>query len=81
MTLYQVVLNKVDDRTPIFQTRAEAVALIRKYATHMKNRGRCEIIEDQEDRFSAIWGGWEEKTSTMWIREVEAGKIPIGWVW
>lgn len=81
MTLYQVVLNKVDDRSPIFQTRAEAEVLVRKYANHVKNRARCEVIDDRADRFTAIWGGWQESETTMWIREVEVGKVPTVWTW
>ena len=78
MNLYQVVLNKIDDRSPIFQTREEAQALVRKYATYMKRRG-CQVIKEEPDHFSAIWGGWSEHQNIMWIREIQVGKIPDSW--
>ena len=78
MTLYQVVLNKIDDRSPIFQNREEAIAMVRGYRNYMVRRG-CDIVTDQEDKFSAIWGGWSEHQNTMWIREIKLGEIPGTW--
>lgn len=78
MTLYQVVLNKIDERSPIFQTREEAVSIVRNYANYMKRRG-CDVVQDREDMFSAIWGGWSEHQNVMWIREIQIGKIPETW--
>ena len=79
MTLYQVILNRVEANSPVFQTREEALALIARYSNYMKLRG-WEVIYDNEDFFSAIWGGWSANMNTMWIREIQTGKIPETWI-
>lgn len=79
MTLYQVILNRVEANTPVFQTREEALALITRYSDYMKLRG-CVVTHDNEDFFSAIWGGWSENKNTMWVREIQTGKIPETWM-
>ncbi len=78
MQLYQVILNNLDERSPIFKTREEAVALIRGYANYMKRRG-CQVVQESDERFQAIWGGWSEHQNTIWLREIQVGKVPETW--
>ena len=78
MTLYQVILNSVNEYSPLFESRSDAESLLRRWRDHVIKRG-CEVIVDTPDRVEIIWDGWREQRYSMWIREVRVGKIPTLW--
>jgi len=80
MKLYQVVLNSVSYDSPIFTSLEEARKVISDYSKFMKKRG-CGVVVDTPDKFSGIWGGWNSVCNTIWIKEIEDGKIPMSWDW
>lgn len=80
MKLYQVVLNSVSYDSPAFTSLEGARKVVADYSKFMKKRG-CDVVVDTPDKFTGVWGGWNSTSNTIWIREIEDGKIPLSWDW
>ena len=80
MKLYQVVLNSVSHDSPIFSSLEGARKVVADYSKFMKKRG-CDVVVDTPDKFTGVWGGWNSTSNTIWIKDIEDGKIPVSWDW
>lgn len=78
--VYRVSINGNHSDAPIFSTLATAQRTIKAYRDYMMRRG-CDIVKDDLNCFSAIWGGWESHQNTILITEIELDKKPATWDW
>jgi uncharacterized phage-like protein YoqJ len=79
--VYQLILNKVNHDSPLFEKKEEAQKAFAKIRNFFLSKEQdVTVVCDEEDNFCIYWlGGWRgDGEYNLWIREIELGKLPAG---